>query len=223
METEAELFRLALDALDDPMSIHTVVFGDDGHAVDFLYVYANPAAEQLLGVGADSVTGRSVFEVVPGFRDSGLHATYVAVAESKQSALYETHWTHPERGTVVFEVQVLPLDDSIVACARDMTLRVEAIEQRAVAEAERAEAAAQLAIAAERERIAGELHQTLVRDLFEVVLRLHTAAELCDADTRVRLADVIDRVDDAIGQTRAAVFATRANGEEPAAPSHMTE
>jgi signal transduction histidine kinase len=186
-------------------------------------VYANPAAEMVLGVPVDQMAGRLLSEVVPQFRESSLSATYVAVAESKQSALHEIRWRHAERGDVVFEVQVLPLDDSIVSCARDMTARVEAIEQREIAETHRAETAAQLAIATERERIASELHQTLVRDLFEVVLRLHTAAELCDHDTRVRLADVIDRVDDAITKTRGAVFATRTSGEEPALAPRVTE
>ncbi len=223
METEAELLRLSLDALEDPLAIHTIVRDSAGHVVDFRYVYANPAAEMVLGVPVDQMAGRLLSEVVPQFRESSLSATYVAVAESKQSALHEIRWRHAERGDVVFEVQVLPLDDSIVSCARDMTARVEAIEQREIAETHRAETAAQLAIATERERIASELHQTLVRDLFEVVLRLHTAAELCDHDTRVRLADVIDRVDDAITKTRGAVFATRTSGEEPALAPRVTE
>jgi signal transduction histidine kinase len=223
VETESELLRLALDALDDPLSIHSLVCDEAGQVVDFRYVYANPAAERLLAISADAVKGRLLSDVLPAFNDSELRAAFVAVAESKQSELREVRWPHPERGVIVYEVQVLPLDDSIVACARDMTERVEAMEQRARAEAERAAAAAQLGIADERERIAGELHQTLVRDLFEVVLRLHTAAELADPDTRVRLADVIDRVDDAITKTRGAVFATRANGEEPAQAPRVTE
>jgi signal transduction histidine kinase len=223
VETEAELLRLALDALEDPLAIHTIVRDESGAVVDFRYVYANPAAEVVLGVPAEQMAGRLLGNVVPQFRESSLYATYVGVAESKRSALHEVRWTHAERGEVVFEVQVLPLDDSIVSCARDMTARLEAIAQREVAEAERAEAGAQLAIASERERIAGDLHQTLVRDLFEVVLRLHTAAELADPDTRVRLADVIDRVDDAITKTRGAVFATRASGEEPALAPRVTE
>ena len=223
METEAELFRLALDALEDPLTIHTIIRDDAGAVVDFRYVYANPAAGVMLGVPAEQLAGRLLGNVVPRFRESSLYAAFVEVAESKRSALHEVRWTHAERGELVFEVQVLPLDDSIVSCARDMTARVEAIAQREVAEAERAEAGAQLAIASERERIAGDLHQTLVRDLFEVVLRLHTAAELTDPDTRVRLADVIDRVDDAITKTRGAVFATRANGEEPALAPRVTE
>jgi signal transduction histidine kinase len=223
VETEAELFRLALDALDDPLAIQNVIRDEKGRVVDFRYVFANRAAEILLGIRVDEVAGRSVGDVVPGFRDSTLFASYVAVAESKQSALSEIRWVHPTRGAVVYEVQVLPLDDSIVACARDMTKRSEAIELSAIAEAARAEAAARLSIATERERIANELHQTLVRELFEVVLKLHTAAELGDIETRARLAEVIDRVDDAISQTRAVVFAARAHGEESARPVGMAE
>lgn len=223
MESDADLYRLALDALDDPLSIHTIVRDESGHVTGFRYVYANPASERLLGIRVEAVLGRSLHEVLPSFDESGLRQVFVSVAETKQSALHEIRWPHPDRGVIVYEVQVLPLDDSIVACARDMTDRVEAMEMRAQAEAERAEAAAQLAIATERERIAGELHHTLVRDLFEVVLRLHTAAELGDADTRTRLGEVIDRVDAAISQTRAAVFATRPSGEEPAADAHMAE
>lgn len=223
METEAELLRLALDALDDPLAIQSVIRDENGRVVDFRYVFANRASGNLLGIRVDAVAGRSVGDVLPGFRDSSLFASYVTVAESKQSALHEIRWKHPTRGPVVYEVQVLPLDNSIVACARDMTLRSEAIEQRSIAEAERAETAGRLAIATERERIANELHQTLVRELFEVVLKLHTAAELGDIETRARLAEVIDRVDDAISQTRAVVFAARAHGEESARPVGMAE
>ncbi len=223
METEAELFRLALDVLDDPLSIQSIVRDEHGQVADFRYVFANRAAEALFGQDVGGMVGHSVLEIVPHLRGSGLYAAMVSVAETEQSALYEIRWDHPVRGRVVYEVQVLPLDDSIVACARDMTRRSEALEQIAVAEAERAETAGRLAIATERERIANELHQTLVRELFEVVLQLHTAAELGDADTRARLAAVIDRVDDAINQTRAVVFAARANGEEPAHPADMAE
>lgn len=223
MPPDQEVFRLALDALDDPVAIQSVVRDELGRVVDFRYVFANRAAEQLLGIRFAEVDGHLVGDAVPGFRESSLFRSYLTAVETGESVLHELRWTHPTRGGVVHEVQVSPLDDSIVACARDMTARSEAIEQRAVAEAERAEAMARLAIATERERIANELHQTLVRELFEVVLQLHTAAELGDADTRARLAAVIDRVDDAISQTRAVVFAARANGEDPAHPADMAE
>lgn len=223
MSTDAELLRRALDALDDPLSIQRVVRDHTGRVVDFRYVFANQASERLLGIRAAEVVGESVGDAVAGFRDSDLFATFVRVATDRHSAVHEISWPHATRGRVVYEVQVLPLDDSIVACARDMTLRTDLIEQRAAAEAEQQQTAARLAVVSERDRIANELHQTLVRQLFDVVVRLHTAAELGDTDTRTRLAEVIDMVDDAINQTRAVVFAARANGEEPAQPSDVTE
>lgn len=75
--------------------------------------------------------------------------------------------------------------------------------------------ARRLVIAAERERIALDLHDRLIRSLFDASVDLDVAATLADGDVRERIMRAIGQIDQAMREVRAAVFEPAPTGEDP--------
>lgn len=70
-----------------------------------------------------------------------------------------------------------------------------------------------LALADDRERIARDLHDAVIQDLFAVGLNLQaTAGQLQDEAIRRRMDDAIERIDTAIGSLRTFIFDLRSLG-----------
>ncbi|MDX1448335.1 MAG: GAF domain-containing sensor histidine kinase [Acidimicrobiia bacterium] len=70
-----------------------------------------------------------------------------------------------------------------------------------------------LALAEDRERIARDLHDAVIQDLFAVGLNLQaTAAQLEDDKLRTRMDDAVDRIDTAIASLRTFIFDLRSLG-----------
>lgn len=72
-----------------------------------------------------------------------------------------------------------------------------------------------LVIAAERERIALDLHDRLIRSLFDASVDLDVAASLADGDVRERIVRAVAQIDQAMREVRAAVFVPTPTGEDP--------
>lgn len=82
---------------------------------------------------------------------------------------------------------------------------IQAIEMR--------ERLARLAVAEDRERIARDLHDAVIQDLFAVGLGLQaTAASMGEGAPRQRLEDATERIDDAIASLRTFIFDLRSLG-----------
>lgn len=70
-----------------------------------------------------------------------------------------------------------------------------------------------LALAEDRERIARDLHDAVIQDLFAVGLSLQaTAAQLQDPKLQQRMDDAVDRIDTAISSLRTFIFDLRSLG-----------
>lgn len=116
------------------------------------------------------------------------------------------------------EISLSPLDLGgrafVVAAMRDVTQRVEADarlerSREALNEAERI-----MAIADDRDRIARDLHDTVIQRLFGAGLALQATLPLVPEPARGRLESTIDDLDDTIRELRAAIFSLQ--GSTPA-------
>jgi signal transduction histidine kinase len=96
----------------------------------------------------------------------------------------------------------------VVAVVRDISDRLAQLaQQQAVAEL--------TALVGDRERIARDLHDTAIQDLFGAGLALQSIAFLAGADLQPRLTEIVERQDEVIRQIRTAIFGLTAkrNGD----------
>lgn len=83
----------------------------------------------------------------------------------------------------------------------------------AIQSMEMRERLARLAVAEDRERIARDLHDAVIQDLFAVGLGLQaTAVAMAEGPSRQRLEDATERIDDAIAGLRTFIFDLRSLG-----------
>jgi two-component system, NarL family, sensor histidine kinase DevS len=204
MQPESQLsdavLRRALDAAPDGIAVV-----DDTGAI----VFVNPMVEQLFGYPRDELAGMSVDQLVPE-RARGLHAG--------RRAEYAAHPRTRAMGTGLdlrgrrrsgdefpLEISLSPLRVGerllVIAVIRDIT-------ERRAADEELQRAREVLALVDDRERIARDLHDTVVQRLFAVGLSLQGAVTRAASDPAVeRIQLAIDDIDTTIRDIRSSIFA----------------
>jgi PAS domain S-box-containing protein len=112
------------------------------------------------------------------------------------------------------EISLSPLavDDRplVVAVVRDITARIEAEERLGQSEAALRDAEQALAIGEDRERIARDLHDTVIQRLFASGLQLQAVMGRVDEDVHDRIDTIVDGLDETIRDLRTAIFALQA-------------
>lgn len=112
--------------------------------------------------------------------------------------------------TFPVEISLSPIrsggDVFVVAAIRDITARVAAEQHLRETEEALQEAARALAISDDRERIARELHDTVIQRLFAAGLALEGVASRVDGDIAERIEEVVGQLDETIREIRMAIF-----------------
>lgn len=150
-DLERDRFRSALDAMLDLVSIGTAVRDADGTIVDFRIDHVSAGSSDWAGRTAEDLVGRSLLEVYPRWRQSGVFDAHRAVVDNGVPWIAERmpyRDTLPDGTTVEgwWNVQVARLDDGYISAARDVTdvVRLEAAEREAQRLAERERSSVQL-------------------------------------------------------------------------------
>jgi PAS domain S-box-containing protein len=193
----------AVDAAPDGI----VVVDDRGIITVF-----NPMAARLFGYGEDELVGEPIEILVP----ESLRLGHVAhrgryIASPRTRAMgsgLDLHGRRKSGEEFPVEIALSPvhLDDQlfVIAVMRDVT------ERRAAAD-ELMHAHEQLALVDDRERIARDLHDTVIQRLFAVGLSLQGAlGGISEAKTRDRLLTAIDEIDGTIRDIRTSIFSLHA-------------
>jgi PAS domain S-box-containing protein len=195
-----DALRSAVEAAPDG-----IVVVDESGAI----LFVNPMTERLFEYERHQLIGLSVDLLLPDSLRAG-HAAhrdaYVANPRTRpMGAGLELRGRR--RSGIEFPVEislspVLSGDRSLViAIVRDITDRRNAAEQLARAQAD-------LAMVDDRERIARDLHDTVIQRLFAVGLSLQGAASRAGDDPALeRMRRAIDDIDDTIRDIRSAIFA----------------
>lgn len=91
-ESEARYLSLFRN-LDEGFAYHKMVTDESGRPVDYIFLEVNSSFEQLTGLKADDVLGRTVREVLPGIEDdpAGWIERYGRVALGGQSDSFEQY------------------------------------------------------------------------------------------------------------------------------------
>jgi PAS domain S-box-containing protein len=203
---EATLVGAAIDESDEAVAIFDLSSGEP------VFRFVNERYGDVYGASRSEMIGKPV-SAYPPIVDLGERAEILASLESLgdgQILRRHTNITGVD-GTqlpVDVEVQGLRVDTGLVL------VRWNDASDRLAAEAERRKITEAETLADERERVARDLHDTVVQQLFATGLSLQSAAARATEDELAeRLNTAVDSIDSAIRQLRTAIFA--AKGSRP--------
>ena len=175
---------------------------------DGVVAFANPRAEALFGYSPGDLNGKNVDELVPD-ASRGSHAAHRAsyMKHPRARAMgtgLDLHGQTAKGERFPVEISLSPVgpnaEQGVVAIVRDVT-------DRRAAEAELQRAFSELALIDDRERIARDLHDTVIQRLFAIGLSLQAGLGRTEDDgTRERLTLAIDEIDATIHDLRSAIF-----------------
>jgi PAS domain S-box-containing protein len=196
---DEEVLLRAIESAPDGI----IVVGADGNIV-----FANSMAERLFGYETGDLAGRNVDELIPDSLRAG-HAAhrknYMQHPRTRPMGTgLDLHGRRRSGEEFPVEISLSAVtterSTEVIAIVRDVTARRAADEalQRAFSE---------LTLSEDRERIARDLHDTVIQRLFAIGLSLQgglTRTE--DEATRTRIEGAIDEIDTAIRDLRSAIF-----------------
>ena len=168
--------------------------------------FANPMAARLFAYPPETLVGMSVDELVPESR-RGPHAQHRASYAANPHARpmgtgLELRARRANGDEFPVEISLSPVaaDNRVIAIVRDVT-------ERRLAEAALQEAHDALALGEDRERIARNLHDTVVQRMFAIGLSLQSAlVRIANDPVAERIENAIDEIDATIRDIRAAIF-----------------
>jgi PAS domain S-box-containing protein len=186
-------------ALFESIPEMVVVVDNDG-----TILYSNAHSNDVLGWSPPDLVGQKVEVLIPD-RLHALHRSHRAAyadgpkARPMGSGLLLTA-LHRTGREVPVEIALSPLSGEVaatVATVRDVTERLETSAQLL-------EARTRLEVLDDRDRIARELHDSVIQRLFAA--GLHLQASTGRPDTTERVSAVVDEIDEAIREIRGVIF-----------------
>jgi PAS domain S-box-containing protein len=169
---------------------------------------ANPMASRIFGYEDDELVGHHVEMLLPDeLRTVHVEHRGKYMAHPRTRAMgsgLDLHGRRKDGGHFPVEIALSPVGEGenrhVIAIVRDIT------ERRAAAE-ELIAAHEQLALVDDRERIARDLHDTVIQRLFAVGLSLQAAlSRTTDDGNRERIETAINEIDATIRDIRTAIF-----------------
>jgi PAS domain S-box-containing protein len=217
VESEDRLHRVlqTLDASDDAM------FMFDADTLRFAFV--NAGAERLIGYSAAELLAMTPLHLNPYTTDADYHRLVDGLLQDENSATVRQATMLRKDGTEV-EVEktyrAAPVGRDgrrwVISMARDISARLatDAALRRSHQALHDAEQV--VAIAEDRERIARDLHDTVIQRLFGEGLKLLATMNLVDDQAKPRIQSTIDGLDQTIKELRLAVFSLQGGDPQPA-------
>jgi PAS domain S-box-containing protein len=211
-----DLARPLADAgLDDRIMWDVVEAAPDGIVLADLsgkVLLVNQRTEDLFGYDRGELLGKSVDVLLPaGMRDAHAahRAGYAANPHTRSMAAgIELLGRRRDGSEFPVEISLSPVTGSgataVIATIRDVT-------DRLAIEVENRRIRHQLAVTEDRERIARDLHDTVIQRLFAAGMTLQgAAARVDDGEARTRVERAVDELDATIKEIRQAIFALQA-------------
>jgi PAS domain S-box-containing protein len=218
VHAEDQLHRVlrTLDASDDG------VFIVDANTLRYSFV--SEGAVRLAGYTQGDLLAMGPLHLDPNDTETDFRALVGSLLADPSSSIVRQTTVLRKDGTEVpvettYRSAPVDVDGNswIITLARDITVRlaIEAallVNQQALKEAEQV-----LAVAEDRERIARDLHDTVIQRLFGEGLNLQAAMAGSNVpeQTRARLQSTIDGLDQTIKDLRMAIFSLQGSGSAP--------
>lgn len=201
-----KLDALAAEAIFDAVPDGMILVDADGDICR-----ANEQAAKLFGTSVDHLESLTVEELVPeGLREHhvGHRQGYLEAPRTRQmGAGLELVGRRVDGSTFPVDIGLSPIDidgrDCVIASVRDMT-------DRDLAETALRSAQERLAIVGDRERIARDLHDTVIQEIFASGMGLQALlAQIDDPTVAERLERTIGKLDGSISRLRNVIFDLR--------------
>jgi PAS domain S-box-containing protein len=170
-------------------------------------ILANRRAEELFGYEPGELLDAEVSDLVPARIRNRHRAHREAYHRDPKTrpmgSGLDLYATRRDGTTFPVEIALSPLDTgggvNVVVVFRDISGRLEAERQLQDAEQE-------LSVLADRERIARDLHDTVIQRLFAAGMSLQATAAQATPEVGARVDGVIDELDQTIREIRQAIF-----------------
>ncbi len=175
----------------------------------------NPALDELFGYASGHLVGRPIELLVPAEVRSGhteLRQGYESAPSTRPMAASRLlHALRADGSTFPANVSLghldLPTGPVTMAAVRDLSDRVKAEQKQAEADRRRA-------MAEDHERIASDLHDTVIQRLFALGLDLQSLTPRLEDDiSGRRVSAAVDIIDDIISDIRGTIFGLRSPEE----------
>jgi PAS domain S-box-containing protein len=124
LEAGEQRYRALFDHSLNAFALHKVVTDEQGNAVDYVFLEANRAFEEMTGLSAADIIGKPVTEVIPGIEDTSLIRVYGRVAQTREPVRFEQFF--PPLGRYYDIAAFSPRPGQFAALFFDVTARVEA-------------------------------------------------------------------------------------------------
>ncbi len=197
--------------------LDTIDASDDGVFIfderDLRYRYVNAGAGRLVGYGCDELLGMTPLDLSPGSDRSEYRALIEGLHDRPEEVVVRRATLLHHNGAEVeveetYKAAPAGADGTrwVIALARDITDRLAAEDRVRSDEYIEVEADRVLSISADRERIARDLHDTVIQRLFGAGLNLQALAPIADDRVRLGIETTIDDLDATIRDLRSAIF-----------------
>ena len=220
-----EVIGIIVNEMRDYICAHRPVLNDAGVIIDCELVAWNKAYEKVRT--KKPVVGQSMVETY-FLPEGALDHVSIAWNSGRSYQLFEMaagagDRYRPENANVTIEVQWIRGADFVIEIGSDLTDFQKVQKMLRQQESDAAENERALAITEERERIARDLHDSVIQNLFAVALAVQNIGRGIDApETTARLSDVHALVTDIIHEIRREIFDVRQTGERPVHEELMT-
>ncbi|GAB2544351.1 sensor histidine kinase [Spirosoma aerophilum] len=117
----SSILQSVLDGCQTAIVLFEAIRDQAGKIIDFKYLIQNEANARLLGYPISETNSKTMLEVLPNLKASGIFDRYVAVTETGQPQQFEQHFTDG-RVDGWFNISIVKQDDGFVVAANDLTL-----------------------------------------------------------------------------------------------------
>jgi two-component system, cell cycle sensor histidine kinase and response regulator CckA len=136
----SEELRTALDAIPDPIGIHSAIRDETGRIVDFRIDFVNKAMTILNDIPAEQLMRGRMLELVPTLRQRGLFDEFVHVVETGEpfeweSVVYDDPNDAAGPISAVMQIRAVKFGDGHLIAVRDITANATAQAQLRASEA----------------------------------------------------------------------------------------
>jgi PAS domain S-box-containing protein len=124
LQTTEERFRIAQELSPDGFVILRPVRDEQGHVVDFTFIYQNPAMSRMTGTDPKKITGQRLLDLFPHRRGSPIFESYREVAETGESGVREAEYRRDgSTDTIWLRTVIVPVGQNIALLAQDISER----------------------------------------------------------------------------------------------------